>query len=217
MRRGLAIVLLLAAVPIPVAAQRLVIGLSGAGGDYREVSNDLRYRMSGLGGAATFAAGRFAAEVSATALTYTADGANASEDFKATQFDGYLRVLMTRGVSFEVGATNRQVEAKSEFLAQSAAAVRVGLHSAVELGQDAGAHLRVNYLAGARFSGGGSAPVAVDVGLGFYYGFARGRVRLTGDSQFQRFNRTVDPTDGGGSRDVPIQQILGKLGLAVVL
>jgi len=207
--------LAVAPLPVPVVAQRFVIGVAGAGGDYREVSNDLRYRVSGLGATAMFAAGRVAAEVSATGLTYAADGPNATDDFKAVQFDGYLRVLMARGVSVEAGLTNRQVDAASEYLAQSAAAVRVGLHSAVELGRDAGAHLRVNYLAGARFSGGGSAPVAVDVGLGFYYGFANGRGRLTGDSQFQRFNRTIEP--GGVKRDVPIQQIIGKLGFALVL
>jgi len=215
-RAGLALLGLAATtLPLPLTAQRFVIGVAGAGGDYREVSNDLRYRVSGVGAMAMFAAGRVAAEVSATGLTYTADGPNATRDFKAVQFDGYLRVLLVRGVSVETGLTNRQVDAEFEYLAQSAAAVRLGLYSAVDLGRDAGAQVRVNYLAGARFSGGGTAPLAVDVGLGFYYGVANGRLRLTGESQFQRFNRTIDP--GGVKRDVPIQQIIGKLGFAVVL
>lgn len=215
MRRALALVLLVVAVS-PAAAQRFVIGLAGAGGDYREVSNDLRYRLSGVSGSVLFDAGRFAGELVVTGLTYEPDDAGgATATFKAAQFDGYGRVLLGRGISLEAGVTNRKVESKSEYLAQSAAAVRVGLYSAVALGSSAGAHVRFNYLAGAKFSGGGNAPLALDVGLGFYYGFARGRLRITGESQFQRFNRKVD--GGNGERDVPIQQIVGRLGLAVVL
>jgi hypothetical protein len=86
------------------------------------------------------------------------------------------------------------------------------VHSATGLGPNGGVAARVNYLAGAKFSGGGSAPFAMDVGLSAFYAFARGRLRITGESQFQHFSRTVDV---GGTQDVPIQQVLGRLGLAV--
>jgi hypothetical protein len=42
----------------------------------------------------------------------------------------------------------------------------------------------------------------------------RGRLRFTGDYDFQRISRKTD--DGSGSVDVPIQQSLGRVGVALV-
>lgn len=210
MRRAV-LVLLLGAAATPLAAQRFVFGLAGVGGDYREATNDLRYDVSGLGATAVLTLGRFAAEAAVMGLTYEPkQSGTAADKFEATQFDGYLRYRALRWASLELGVTNRDV--KDEFRAQSAAAFRIGVHSAAALGPNGGVAARVNYLAGAKFSGGGSAPFAMDVGLSVFYAFARGRLRITGESQFQHFNRTVDV---GGKQDVPIQQVVGRLGLAV--
>jgi len=210
MRRAV-LVLLLGAAAAPLPAQRFVFGLAGVGGDYREATNDLRYDVSGLGGTAVLTLGRFAAEAAVMGLTYEPNqSGTAADKFEATQFDGYLRYRVLRWASLELGVTNRDV--KDEFRAQSAAAFRIGVHSAAALGANGGVAARVNYLAGAKFSGGGSAPFAMDVGLSAYYAFAKGRLRITAESQFQHFNRTVDV---GGTQDVPIQQVLGRLGLAV--
>lgn len=216
MRPIAAAVLLLSVGPLPLSGQRLVLGIAGAGGGYREISNSLRYRASGVSGSAQVAVGRFAAEAAVAGLTYTpSEGGTAAQEFQAVQVDGYLRYMVYRGVSLEAGITNRTVADEDLFGAQSAGAVRIGAHSAVELGPAVGTAVRFHYLAGSRFSGGGSAPFALEVGLSVYYGFGRGRVRLTGDAQFQQFNRKVDP--GAGERDVPIQQILGRLGIALAL
>lgn len=212
MRRAV-LVAVLCATAAPAAAQRFVVGPSGfLLGDYREVSNDLRYGVSGFGGAAVLTLGRFAAEASFASLSYEPRPlGTASEPFDATQFDGYLRYRVLPWASLELGVTSRDV--RDEFRAQSVAAFRVGAHSTVALGPYAGVAARLNYLAGARFSGGGSAPFAMDVGLSVYHGFARGRIRLAGESQLQRFNRTVRVADA--TQDVPIQQIVTRLGLAV--
>lgn len=213
MRRAIAVLVLLAG-PVPIAAQRLVVGPYGVVGDYREVTNDLRYDVAGLGASGVLMLDRFAAELAVTWLNYTPDqDGTAAEQFQATQVDGYVRYRVLPWASLEVGLTNRVVQDEDEFRAQSAAAVRLGAHSAVTLGPAAGATARVNYLAGSRFSGGGSASFAMDVGLTFYYAVARGRLRITGESQFQHFNRTIDA--GSSTADVPIQQVLGRLGLAV--
>ncbi len=212
MRRAVLVLLLLGAAAVPLGAQRFVFGLAGVGGDYREASNDLRYDVSGLGGTALLTLGRFAAEATIAGLKYEPDeGGTAAQDFDATQFDGYVRYRVLRWASLELGVTNRDVQ--DEFRAQSAAAFRIGVHSAAALGPNGGVAGRVNYLAGARFSGGGSAPFALDVGLSAFYAFARGRLRVTGESQFQNFKRTVDV--GAGEQDVPIQQVVARLGLAV--
>ena len=214
MRRALALVVLCAAAAGPLGAQRFVLGIAAAGGDYREISNDLRYRVSGIAGSAATTLGRFSAEFVVSALNHEPyDKSVAAKEFKATQFDGWLRYRVYRGVSLEVGAANRTVEDAAEFDGQSAGAIRVGAHSAVTLGPNAAATVRFDYLAGGKFSGGGKASFGMDVGLGFYYAFARGRVRVTGDSQFQRYNRTVDL--GGVQEDVPLQQVLARVGLAV--
>ena len=210
MRRAV-LVLLLGATAAPLAAQRFVFGLAAVGGDYREATNDLRYDVTGISGTALLTLGRFAAEAVLSGLTYKPDtGGTAVDQFEATQFDGYLRYRALRWASLELGVTSRDV--KDEFRAQSAAAFRIGVHSAAALGANGGVAARVNYLAGAKFSGGGSAPFAMDVGLSAFYAFARGRLRVTGESQLQHFNRTVDV---GGTQDVPIQQVVGRLGLAV--
>ena len=196
----------------PAAAQRFVLGVAGVGGDYREATNNLRYDVAGLGVSGLLMLGRFAAEAAVTGLTYTPDeGGTATAEFSATQFDGYLRYRMVRWLSLELGVTNRAVQ--DDLLAQSSGAFRMGLHSDVALGPSAGVAARLNYLAGAQFSGGGSAPVAMDVGLSFFYALARGRLRVTGESQFQLYDREVDVA--AGTADVPIQQMTGRLGLAV--
>ena len=214
MRRAVPVLLLLllGAAAAPLAAQRLVIGLAGVLGDYREATNDLRFDVSGIGGNAVLTLGRFAAEAAVTALSYEPSGGRAPADsFETVQFDGYLRYRALQWASLEVGVTSREVS--EGFEAQSAAAVRIGVHSAAALGPNGGVAARVNYLAGAQFSGGGSAPFSMDVGLSAFFAFARGRLRITGESQFQHFDRTVDV--GGAKQDVPIQQVVGRLGLAV--
>jgi hypothetical protein len=53
----------------------------------------------------------------------------------------------------------------------------------------------------------------MEVGVSVYHGFARGRIRVAGESQLQRFNRTVRVANA--EQDVPIQQIVARLGLSV--
>ena len=73
--------------------------------------------------------------------------------------------------------------------------------------------VRANYLGGAKFSGGGNSSLGIEMGLGLSVGKANGRYRLTGDYEFQRFNRSTD--NGSGEVKVPIQQALARIGLAV--
>jgi hypothetical protein len=73
--------------------------------------------------------------------------------------------------------------------------------------------LRTAYVAGTDFTGGGSAPFGIELGLAAAYGPGSGRVRLTGDYQFQRIDRH---TDQNGTRlSVPIQTSVARLALMV--
>ena len=205
--------LLAVAAAAPLAAQRVAVSVQGAFGEYREIASGLRYRTTGVAATVTGTWRKFGADVTLMSLKYEPDEDGiAFDEFTAVQLDAALRYLVYKTISLELGVTNRDV--KEEFAAQSAGAIRIGAHSTTPLGPTSAVTARFDYLAGAKFTGGGTSPFGMDVGLGFYYGFgSTGRVRLTGDYQFQRFNRTVDT--GSGDADAPIQQSVGRLGLGV--
>jgi hypothetical protein len=159
-----------------------------------------------------FKKGRVSGDGSFLATSYQpVDDGFGFEDFKTTQVDARLRYYIASGVSAEVGFTRRNVD--PAFTAQSAAAGRFGLYASYLLGPGANLALRGNYLAGAKFSGGGTAPFGLEVGLGLSVGAANGRWRVTADYEFQRFNRVTD--NGSGEVKVPLQQALARVGAAV--
>ena len=205
----------LALLPGAAVAQHFVVGPQVVFGDYREVSSDLHYRGSGGGVAGSFTWKKLAVDASVAGVTYdpTADG-TATASFKATQVDVRLRYYVTGPVSAEVGFVNRK--AKPEFEAQSVGAVRAGARMSYLLGPGVRMGLRGGMLFGAKFSGGGTvSPIgALELGLTMGVDALRGRLRFTGDYDFQRISRTTD--DGSGPVDVPIQQSLGRVGVAVV-
>lgn len=198
-------VALLAAAPA-LRAQKVQAGAQVVFGDYREVSGDLHWRGSGPGAWASLQLRKLTLEGRFATITYDpVAGGSASTGFKATQFDGFARYYMASHVSAEVGVTNRKTD--PEFDAQSMAAVRIGARGLYDLGPGATIALRGNYLAGSKFSGGGTAPFAFDIGLSVAVGSTSGRFRVTGDYDFQTAKRkTVTPA--------PLQQTLARIGLA---
>ena len=205
----------LALLPGAAAAQHFVVGPQVVFGDYREVSSDLHYRGSGGGVAGSFTWKKLAVDASVAGVTYdpSADG-TATASFKATQLDVRLRYYVTGPVSAEVGFVNRK--AKPEFEAQSVGAVRAGARMSYLLGPGVRMGLHGGMLFGSKFSGGGTvSPIgALELGLTMGVDALRGRLRFTGDYDFQRLSRKTD--DGSGPVDVPIQQSLGRVGIAVV-
>jgi hypothetical protein len=96
---------------------------------------------------------------------------------------------------------------------RSPAAGRPGLRAAYALAPGAAVVVRSSYVAGSDFSGGGSAPSGIELGLSAGYGPGSGRFRVTGDYEFQRIDRR---TDQNATRlSVPIQSSVARLGLAV--
>jgi hypothetical protein len=198
--------------PGGLPAQTFAIGPQVVFGDYREVSADLAYRGAGAGAVVAVARGKVGLEVALAWLRYEpADDGAAVDAFDAQQFDGWLSYDVTRSVSAELGLTNRVVD--PDFAAQSAGAVRVGARMSNAIGPGVRLSLRGHYLAGAQFSGGGTAPFGVEVGLGVVGEFLRRRMRVTADYEFQYLDRNTD--DGSGQASVPIQQALMRLGAAV--
>lgn len=194
-----------------LASQSLAIGPQFLLADYRETFSNLHFTGSGFGAAATLSYKKAAAEVAYASLTYDpADDGDAVTGFKATQFDARLRYYVAGPASLEVGVTSRTVD--PEFAAQSAGAARVGVRLSQLVDPAVRLILRGNYLPAAKFSGGGSAAFGLELSLGVSGDFARGRIRLAADYEFQYFNRETD--DGSGAVSVPLQQALLRFGVA---
>ena len=185
---------------------KISVGAQGAFAEYREVDSSLAYKGSGAAGTAMVSWRKFGADVEFAKLTFDPDGGGATQSFKSTQVDVHLRYYIAGQVSLETGFTKRTMD--PEFAAQSMGAVRVGVRGLYNIGPGASLALRGNYLAGSKFSGGGSAGFGIELGLGVSVGRSDGRYRLTGDYGFQRVNRKTTSA-------VPIQQSLARVGVAV--
>lgn len=209
-----AALLVLACAPAGLCAQHVVVGPQVVFADYRETSANLHYRGSGGAATASFAWKKFGADVSFSGVTYkpTSDG-TAVAQFKVKQFDVRLRYYIAGPASAELGFVKR--EADPEFEAQSVGAVRAGARLTYLLGPGVRMGLRSGLLFGSKFSGGGtsSAVGSVELGLGVGIDGLKGKLRITGDYEFQRIARKTDT--GSGEVDVPIQQALGRVGVAL--
>jgi hypothetical protein len=137
----------------------------------------------------------------------------ATESFRATLFDGSVGVKALEYLTLELGVTKRSAD--SEFAAQSVGAIRIGARTQYLLGPGATVWLRGAYLAGAQFSGGGSAPIAMELGLGLEIRWSR-HLRMAVQYAFQRLDRKTHPA-GGPEASVPIEQALARVRLAAAL
>lgn len=197
-----------------LTAQHFVVGPQVVFGDYREASANLHFRGSGVGAAATLTWKKLAVDVAASSVEYEpVDDGAATVSFKAKQVDVRVRYYIAGPVSAELGFVNRKTD--PEFEAQSVGAVRAGVRASYLLGPGVRMAVRGGMLFGPKFSGGGtSTPIgALELGLALGVDALRGRLRFTGDYEFQRIGRTTD--DGSGEVDVPIEQALARVGIAV--
>jgi hypothetical protein len=214
MRTPAALVALSVVALAPLSAQvHVSVGPQIAFGDYKEVSADLHYRGTGIAGKATVGWKKFSADVVLSKLTYKPKGGAASAEFDASEIDVRLRYYVTGPISAELGFVNRETD--PEFEAQSVGAVIVGARMSYLLGPGVRMGLSGGLLVGSKFSGGGSAavPGALQLGMGLSVDALRGRVQATADYGFQRFSRETD--DGSGAAPAPIQQSLGRIGIAI--
>jgi hypothetical protein len=203
---------LLAVWPALAGAQQVTIGPEFGVSEYREAAAGLRFRGNGPGAAARIRFHRLTAEGSYVSLNMDpTDDSQATESFRATLVDAWLRWEALSYLGVEVGLLHRSTD--SEFAAQSVGALRIGARTQAPLGPGADVWLRGDYLAAAQFSGGGSAPVALEIGLGLDVRWSQ-RVRGSALYSFQRFDRTTNPA-GGAEVSVPIVQSLARIGLAV--
>ena len=198
--------------PASAVAQHGSFGPEFAVGEYREAASSVRYRGAGPGVTGSLAFHRFNAEAAFATIRFTPTaGGAATESFRAALIDIWLRWEALKYLGFEAGLANRS--ANPEFAAQSMGALRIGARTHYLLGPGAAIWLRGNYLAGARYSGGGSSPVALELGLGVDIRWSR-HFRAGAQYSFQRLDRKTNPA-GGAEVSVPIEQALARVGVGV--
>jgi hypothetical protein len=209
-RAVVAAAVLVAVVAPRAHAQRISAGAGYAFGAYAEQGASLRFAGDGVAGHAAIGWRRFDLLASAARLAFEPEAAG--EPFDLVQMDVRLRARLTKIASAEVGFLRRDVTPLHA--AQSVGAVRIGALAAFPLAPGSDVTVRSAWLAGSAFSGGGAAPFAVEVGLGASYAPWSERVRITGDVEFQRFDRRT--STAGGRLDAPIQSTTARVGVTVV-
>ena len=210
--RAALVVLALALGARPALAQRVTLGPQFVLASYREVTSGLRYQGTGVGGALSARYRRFSAAAAVSRVSFDpTSGSSADTGFTATQVDAWLAYDVAAYASLEAGITHRGAD--PEFDAQSVGAVRVGARAFSEIGAGATMSFRADYLAAPHFSGGGRAPVSIDLGLELDVRLA-GRLHGTAGYEFQRIDRKTNP-GGTGEIDAPIEQSLARAGLTV--
>jgi hypothetical protein len=199
---------------LPVAAQQFTIGGGYALADYREQAAFLHFRGSGPTATLAVERGRLALRVEASHLSLdpTGDGSGTLEAFTVDQVGARVAFKAVSLVAVEAGFFRRSVAPGRA--AQSYSAATFGVRAAYPLAPGADVALRTAYVASSGFTGGGSAPFGIELGLSAAYGPGSSRFRLTGDFDFQRLDRHTD--QDGARLSVPIQSSVARLGVAVV-
>jgi hypothetical protein len=212
--RGILLVLALSGVmSAPLAAQQVTVGAGYALADYREQAAFLHFRGSGPSATLGVERGRFALRIDGSHLSLdpSGDAAATLESFTIDQISVRLGVRAMSLVAVEAGFFRRSTDPSRA--AETFSAATLGVRAAYSLAPGADVALRTAYVAGTDFSGGGSAPFGIELGLSAGYGPGSGRVRLAGDFDFQRIDRR---TDQSGTRlSVPIQSSVARLALVV--
>jgi hypothetical protein len=197
----------------PLSAQQVTLGAGYALSDYQEQADFLHFSGTGPAVLLNVERGRFALRADAWHLGMdpVGDAAAGLESFTMEEVNLRLGVRAVSVVAVEAGYHRRSVSPSRA--AQSYSAASLGIRAAYPLAPGAEVAIRTSYVAGTDFTGGGSAPFGIELGLSAVYGPGSGRYRVTGDYGFQRIDRHTD--QGGSQLEVPIQSSVARLGVAV--
>ncbi len=188
-----------------LTAQKTVrIGVHSVGMTYTEVNAD--NRSQGVGGAATLALRwrRFGLEGMALKTRLVPDD-DEREQYDFVQWDVRFDFWIAPIIAIEVGGEWWSID--PEFAGQEMGAGRIGFVSQYALARISEIWVRGAYLVNPRFSGGGDAGLAVELGLGVAVGTSNGLFRAQAESNFQRIDRRVSGVD------VPLQLTQARLGV----
>ena len=191
----------------PLTAQRFLrVGVHSVGMTYTELTDATK--AEGVGGGATLQLRwrRFGLE-GLVAKARMKPVNEALEQYDFVQFDVRLNYWIASLVAIEVGGEWWSID--PQFAAQEVGAGRIGIVSQYPLANISEIWARGAYLINPRFSGGGEAGLAVEVGLGIAVGTSNRRFRVVAESNFQRIDRRVNGVE------VPLQLTQARLGVVV--
>ena len=190
------------------AAQRLVrIGIHSLGMTYTEVTEAAKSEGVGAGATLQFRWRRFGLEGLVAKARMKPVNNDELQEYDFTQFDVRFNYWIASIVALEIGGEWFSID--PEFAAQEMGAGRIGIVSQYPLAKISEIWARGAYLVNPRFSGGGEAGLAVEVGLGVAVGSSNGRFRVLAESNFQRIDRKVNGVE------VPLQVTQARLGVVV--
>lgn len=196
--------LLVVATSMSLHAQNLRLGVHSVTLTHTEVSEDLSSVGVGAGGLLGLRWRRLGLEGTVYRAEMAPDSTDLA-DFTLTQYDMRLSFWLATMVALEVGGGRRIIE--PEFAAQDVSAFRMGILSEYPLARMSEIWVRGAYLLDPKFNGGGTAGLAVELGLGVAVGTNNGRFRVRADAEFQRIDRSVNNVD------VPIQVTVARFGI----
>ena len=201
-----------AALAGPAAAQQFSLGAGAAGGTYQEQGTSLAFTGWGPAIAGTAAWQRYSLRLDAFRISYSpTSSSTGAEPFDLTQFDARARYSIDSTWTLEAGY--RQQNIAPADAAQGLRVIPVGGRVNFALAPGAKITAFADYLAAAKFSGGGSAPFAMEVGMSAFYAPGAGALRFTMDYAFDRIDR--ETTSSSGTIQVPIQSSVVQLGVAL--
>jgi hypothetical protein len=203
---GLAVSALSALSALPAQSQTVRLGIHAVGLTHTEIAPERRAEGAGLGGLISVRWRRLGLDLSGhVARLDSVDGG--PKLFDLYQGDVRLSYRVATGLALEVGAGRRYIE--PDFAAQDVGVTRAGILSEIRLSSLGSVWGRGAYLIAPRFSGGGTAGLAVELGFGAGLGTRNGRFRFRVEYEFQRIDRSVNDVA------VPIQTSLARLGVDV--
>ena len=182
------------AVPLHGQSLRLAIGATGV--SFAEVGEALQY--DGPVGNATidFRFGKFMVQGEGYIARLVPDAETGlTEDLDMRQADLRIAYFLSPALAIQIGASGR--DATPESSTTDVGYGRTGLISENRLGSIARIWVRGAYLPSPKFSGGGSAEFAFEIGLGTWIGTSNGRFGARIEYDYQRIDRQVNDVDAG--------------------
>jgi hypothetical protein len=188
-------------------AQEVLASAFGAAVTNAEVKDIRQARglAGGIGAQVKF--DRFRAEASYLHAALEADF-SIQPDYNLNQVDVYLSWFWRPYLAAQIGAARRFTS--PDFVAQDVGLLRIGVLSETRLARIAGIWAKGAYLPLTRFSGGGSAGLGLEVGLGVEVGSAEGRVKGFAAFAYQRLDRNA-------AAKAPLQFSVGQAGVRLRL
>ena len=193
--------------PGDVAGQTIRVGGSAVAATSAEVEDTRQARGVGFGIGATAERNRWRVEARYYYAALKADY-SIQPDYDVNQLDLAATWFWRPYLAPQLGVTRRFV--RPELVAQEVGFARIGVLSEVRLARLAGLWVRGSYLPFSRFSGGGSAGLGLEMGLGIELGIPTARVQGFAGFEYQRIDRET-------SADAPLQFSVGQIGVRLRL